>query len=116
VVDALKAVPHSNSKYFFWTGSSKVTSTTGFWRAKIADVFTKAGIANGHTHRLRDTFAVDLLQEAVSLENVSTLLGHKSIRITEKHYSPWVKTRQDALDRELLRVHSNRPQEQNRNT
>jgi hypothetical protein len=35
------------------------------------------------------------------------LLGHKSQRITEKHYSPWVRTRQDALDREVLKVISN---------
>jgi integrase/recombinase XerD len=104
----LKKVPHKHPKYFFWSGSAKVTSITGFWRAKIADVFTNAKIINGHTHRFRDTFAVDLLQAGVSLENVSTLLGHKSIRITEKHYSPWVKVRQDALDRELMRVHANR--------
>jgi len=25
--------------------------------------------------------------------------GHQSIRVTQKHYNPWVKTRQDALDR-----------------
>jgi len=37
----------------------------------------------------------------VSLESVSVLLGHQSLKITQKHYSPWVKTRQDALDREV---------------
>jgi hypothetical protein len=31
------------------------------------------------------------------LENVATLLGN-TIRVAEKHYSPWVKTRQDALE------------------
>jgi hypothetical protein len=25
------------------------------------------------------------------------LLGHSSVKITEKHYSPWVKARQDQL-------------------
>lgn len=29
-------------------------------------------------------------------ETVSVLLGHQSIRVTEKHYNPWVKTRQHA--------------------
>jgi hypothetical protein len=33
--------------------------------------------------------------------NVSRLLGHTSIKITEKHYNPWVKSRQDALDADL---------------
>jgi integrase/recombinase XerD len=42
---------------------------------------------------------VSLLEAGVSMENVSTLLGHQSIRVTEKHYSPWVKTRQEALDK-----------------
>jgi integrase/recombinase XerD len=98
VVKALRTLPRTSPKYFFWTGTSRVTSATGFWRAKIADVFKKANVANGIPHRFRDTFSVALLEAGVSLENVSTLLGHKSIRITEKHYSAWVKTRQDALD------------------
>jgi integrase/recombinase XerD len=29
---------------------------------------------------------------------VSKLLGHESIRTTEKHYAKWVKSRQDRLD------------------
>ncbi|MGA8408133.1 MAG: tyrosine-type recombinase/integrase [Candidatus Acidiferrales bacterium] len=115
VAATLRELPHTKPEYFFWSGRSKVTSITGFWRARLADVFTKAKIVNGHSHRFRDTFAVSLLQAGVSLENVSTLLGHQSIRITEKHYSPWVKTRQDALDRELLRVNAAMSQEQNRN-
>jgi integrase len=41
---------------------------------------------------------VELLSRGVSIEIVSVLLGHSSIRITEKHYAPWVKTRQDALE------------------
>jgi integrase/recombinase XerD len=26
------------------------------------------------------------------------LLGHQSIKVTERHYSPWVKARQDQLE------------------
>lgn len=51
------------------------------------------------SHRLRDTFAVDLLQKGVPLEDVSKLLGHTSISTTEKSYAKWVKGRQDRLDR-----------------
>jgi integrase/recombinase XerD len=104
VATTLKALPRANPKYFFWTGNSRITSATGYWRAQIAKVFEKAKISNGFPHRFRDSFAVALLEAGVSLENVSTLLGHISIRITEKHYSPWVKSRQDALDKEILRV------------
>jgi integrase len=61
-------------------------------------VFTDAKIVNGHTHRFRDTFAVALLENGNSIETVSRLLGHTSIKITERHYNPWVKSRQVALD------------------
>jgi integrase len=47
---------------------------------------------------LRDTFAVDLLEKGVPLEEVSKLLGHESIKTTERHYSKWMKGRQDRLD------------------
>ena len=42
------------------------------------------------SHRLRDTFAVDLLEKGVPLEEVSKLLGHESIKTTERHYAKWV--------------------------
>ncbi|MGA2814241.1 MAG: tyrosine-type recombinase/integrase [Candidatus Acidiferrum sp.] len=99
VVESLKAVAHEHPDYFFWRGKSKISSVTGRWRAKIAKVFEVAKTENGHTHRFRDTFAVSLLENGASLEDVGTLLGHSSLRVTQKHYSPWVKTRQDALDK-----------------
>lgn len=51
----------------------------------------------------RDTFAVELLKHGVSLETVSMLLGHASIRVTEKHYKPWVKTLQDKLEADAMK-------------
>jgi integrase/recombinase XerD len=50
------------------------------------------------SHRLRDTFAVDLLEKGVPMEEVSKLLGHTSIRTTEKSYAKWSKGRQDRVD------------------
>src|ERR1700679_94676 len=46
------------------------------------------------SHRLRDTFAVDLLSKGVPMEEVSRLLGHTSTRTTEKSYAKWSKGRQ----------------------
>jgi integrase/recombinase XerD len=100
VADALRAVIplNRNKDYFFWTGESTLPAATSLWRKKIADVFTRAKITNGHTHRFRDTFSVALLEKGNSIETVSQLLGHQDIKITQKHYNPWVKKRQEALD------------------
>jgi integrase/recombinase XerD len=104
VAEALRAVKHKHPAYFFWSGSSTVPGAVSVWRRRLGKVFKLAGVQDGHSHRLRDTFAVRMLDAGLSIENVSALLGHASTKVTEKHYSPWVKTRQDALDREVLRA------------
>lgn len=89
--------------YFFWDGESDIVNT---WTRKIVPkIFAAAKISNGGnmtSHRLRDTFAVDLLEKGVPLEEVSKLLGHESIKTTEKHYSKWVKGRQDRLNQLVI--------------
>ena len=52
---------------------------------------------------------MDLLEKGVSLETVSILLGHQNLKITQKHYFPWVKTRQAALDKEVSEALSGDP-------
>jgi len=47
--------------------------------------------------RLRHPFAVDLLHRGVSLENLSAQLGHKNLKITQRHYSAFTPARRDAL-------------------
>jgi integrase/recombinase XerD len=96
VLDALQNIPRVND-YYFWTGVSKRKTITNDWEAVFQQLFERAGIA-GHSHRLRHTFAASLLQKGVSLENVSQLLGHQSIRITEKTYASWIAGRQEHLD------------------
>jgi integrase/recombinase XerD len=48
-------------------------------------VFRLTGIPDGHAHRFRDTLAVELLQSGVPMDRVSVVLGHSSIKVTEKH-------------------------------
>ena len=47
---------------------------------------------------------MSLLLKGVSLDSVSKLLGHSSIKITERHYAPWVKARQEQLEAEVRRI------------
>ena len=51
----------------------------------------------------RDTFAVELFKHGVAIETVSMLLGHASVKVTEKHYKPWVKTLQDKLEADAMK-------------
>jgi len=47
---------------------------------------------------------VSLLLKGVPLDSVSKLLGHSSIKITERHYAPWVRARQEQLEAEVRRI------------
>jgi integrase/recombinase XerD len=105
VLTALEAVERPNG-YFFWTGQSDRTTATGYWRRRLAKVFKTAQVENAFPHRFRDTFATELLLAGVPLERVSILLGHSSTRITEKHYSPWVRDRQAQLEQDVVRTWS----------
>jgi site-specific recombinase XerD len=102
VAKEILAVLNGNSAYVFWsTGTGREQSAVTNWQHDLRKLFRDAGIksaGNMLSHRLRDTFAVDLLEKGVPLEEVSKLLGHESIKTTERHYAKWVKARQDRLD------------------
>jgi site-specific recombinase XerD len=103
VVEALSTTCKVSNQYFFWTGEGKRDTAAGNWRRTLRTLFRLAGIKNGHPHRFRDTFAVELLLSGVPLERVSVLLGHTSIKVTEKHYAPWIRARQEQLEADLER-------------
>jgi hypothetical protein len=46
---------------------------------------------------------VRLLQAGVPMERVSALLGHTSIKVTERYYSPWVRARQEQSEADVRR-------------
>ena len=109
LVRELEAAPKSSEGHFFWTGKSKLHSAIGKWQRRLQTLFALAEVQGGHAHRFRDTFAVELLLVGVPLERVSVLLGHQSVRITERHYSPWVRSRQEQLEQDLQRAWSQDP-------
>jgi len=103
VVRALQRLQTSGGR-FFWNGKGSLRSAVSVWQRSLQKLFKLAGIVGGHPHRFRHTFSVDLLSKGVSLENVSKALGHSSVKITEKYYGAWVKSRQDALDSEIRKA------------
>jgi integrase len=68
---------------------------------RLQAVGKACGVGDCRPHRLRDTFAVRLLTKGVPLEDVSKLLGHATIAVTEKYYAPWVASRKLRLERLL---------------
>jgi len=67
------------------TGNAKQQTARANWSRYLDSLFRLAKIDGGHSHRFRDTFAVDLLLAGVLLDTVSTFLGHSSVKITERH-------------------------------
>jgi site-specific recombinase XerD len=101
VAEEVLAVPSPSPEYVFWNGKSESRAQVTMWGGRyMRPLFEAAGVRSGHmvSHRLRDTFAVELLTKGVPMEEVSRLLGHTSIRTTERHYAKWMKGRQDRLD------------------
>lgn len=107
VAEALRTIPKGakpNPRYFFWSGNGLPKSAVADWQRSFRRIFKLAGLEKPDgsakrcfPHMLRDTFAVEMLLAGVPIDQVSMLLGHASVKITEKHYSPWVKARQEQL-------------------
>ena len=100
---------NSNETYFFWTGQGKPKTVVSNWQRSYAKLFKLSdlkepdgGPKRCHPHMLRDTFAVEALLSGMRLEDVSIILGHSSVKITEKHYMPWVRARQSSLNQSVM--------------
>lgn len=77
----------------------------------IRPAFEAAGIpCDTHmvSHRLRDTFVVDLLNKGVPLEEVAAAIGD-TVKTTEKHYAKWVPSRQNRLDSSIAATWKSNP-------
>lgn len=101
---ALGKLDTNGSGRFFSTGNAKPQTARANWSRYLASLFDLAKIEGAHSHRFRDTFAVELLLADVPIETVSMLLGHSSIKVTEKHYKPWVRALQRKLEEHVKRA------------
>ena len=106
VAEMLRALSNDHADYFFWNPTRmKKTSIVCMFGDWLRTVFDKAGVKHGReemlSHRFRHTFAIEMLLAGVPIERVSKLLGHKTLRTTEKYYSAWVKERQQKLEAEV---------------
>jgi integrase len=83
----------------FWYGPA----TAGYGLAyQVYDLMQsiggRCGVDDCRPHRLRDTFAVRALLRDVPIGDVSRLLGHSSVKITEMYYAKWIPARGSRLE------------------
>lgn len=99
----LETVPRLGERHWFWAGQGTLETSRKKWTESLAALFKEADVKDAHAHRFRDTFAVELLLNGTSIENVQAFLGHASVRVTERHYSPWVRARQERAEADVRR-------------
>jgi integrase len=109
VKNALESIPRVRDEHFFWAGVGKLEVIVGSWQKRLRKLFRLAKVSSGHAHRFRDTFATELLLAGVPIERVSILLGHQSIKVTEKHYAAWTDARQRQTEEDLQRAWARDP-------
>jgi integrase/recombinase XerD len=99
---AIDACDWLSPKLPFFYGSSKnpaYLANEVYERMKTLGA--RCGVSDCRPHRLRDTFAVRKLLAGFQLEDVSRLLGHSSVKVTEAYYAKWIATRKVRLERLL---------------
>jgi integrase/recombinase XerD len=106
VAEMLRALPNDDPDYFFWNPNRMAKkSIVALYGDLLRAVFDKAGVPHGReemlSHRFRHTFSVEMLLAEVPIERVAILLGHRTVRTTEKYYSAWVPERQTRLEAEV---------------
>jgi hypothetical protein len=65
---------------------------------------------------IKDSFAVEAGLRGPSIEEVAIVLGHSNIKVTHKHFNPWLPARQRQLEISVERTWASDPLLQQRDT
>ena len=105
LADKLRTIPALSPSFPFFDGRDleKITASV---RREYTSTGIVCGIPNVHPHRFRDSFAINRLTSdpPMSMDNLSKMLGHASVAMTERFYAPWVPARHDQLRRAYLKT------------
>jgi len=98
VVRVLDTTPRVTPTHFFWDNSRTLDGVVGSWQKRLRKLFQLSKVSDGHGHRFRDTFAAELLLAGIPIERVAILLGHHSVKVTERYYAAWTDARQRQIE------------------
>jgi len=83
----------------FWFGSDNSVYRMEYQvYDRMQTIGERCGVADCRPHRLRDTFAVRALLRQIPIGDVSRLMGHSSVKITELYYAAWIPARGQLLE------------------
>jgi integrase/recombinase XerD len=118
VANDLRQVPRGNATrpdYFFWSGKSKGATTANKWNRSLRRLWklvrwpNDMGPVDGdgnpvkpHSHMFRNTFGAEFLKSGQGdIRDLARLLGHTSIKTTEKHYLAFVPSQAERLNEKV---------------
>jgi integrase len=80
---------------------------------RMQAIGVRCKVTDCRPHRLRDTFAVRCLtrgENPLSIGDVSKLMGHASVTVTEKYYAAWIPEREALLEARFAESLQPKPQ------
>jgi integrase/recombinase XerD len=86
------------------SGGAAFKSVNGDWQRALKGALKQTGIPDGHPTASETRSRLDPSSAGVPIERVSVLLGHTSIKVTEKYYAPWVRARPEQLESDVRRT------------
>ena len=108
VLEALGGFQPISKQHYFWRDEGLPETAAKYWRRRLHRIADRAGVAGFRPHRLRDTFAVELLAVGVVMDDIRVLLGHSSVATTERYYAPWNLLRRDRFVQIVRKAHNNK--------
>lgn len=100
LVEEIQQLPKlARGRYPFWNGSR---NWKGYINNNVRPALRELGECIGiegslRPHRFRDSFAVNRLNEGMTMDELRLLLGHANVAMTERYYAPFIKSRAVSL-------------------
>ena len=83
---ALRGIARPGRSHLCWTGTLRSESDATYWRRRLQRVEREAGLEGLHSHKVRNPVAIELPLTGTMIQDISTMLGHSSVIVTERYY------------------------------